>query len=302
MTYLELKRKILNLGFETDETYQEEPTIMIDAINSAMRYIANIAPIISKYQIAQYPLKNLLIGTSDTDAKHYNGLIPLVYSAENAKSLYFECSGQGELTITDDNGTRVIILDSLKAFKEYREFVKGKVNLSFAGNYSYDIKNIAVYGERFSDKIEDIPSYREYIRYNLKELTAVNNIPVFVDFVEIIKESNTTNDETYVNIKNFKIEQNCILVLDGMDKAEYSVFYKRNFILFTEETSDDFLIELDFEIENALPFLAAWYVFRDDEESKAVDWKNEAEDILARYAQKKNLTTVESAFINELGW
>jgi hypothetical protein len=183
MTLADLKRQILNLGFETADSYDEEPTILIDSINRAMREITNIFPIIGSYKIAQYPLENLLGGSYPyMDAQHYDGKSPLKYSASGCKSLYFEYTGNVTLEIQDDDGTRSVALTGGKSFNEYRAFVNGNVILTFSGPFSYDIKNIALYGEKYSDDLTDVPAYRRYVRYDFRELTRENGVPVFIDF------------------------------------------------------------------------------------------------------------------------
>jgi hypothetical protein len=303
MTYAQLKRQILNLGFETAQTYEEEPTIMVDAINRAMREITNIFPLIGKYKIAQNPLPNLLPATvCNMDVRHYDGKTPIQYTAIGAKSLYFECSGTGTLKITDDDGARVMNLSSNRAFGEYRAFVHGTVTLTFGGVYSYDIKNIAVYGEAYSDELLDISAYRQHIRYDFKALTAVNGVPVFIEFLDKVQEGDFSDGTSYRSIKDFQIEQRHILVLGGLEKAEYTVFYKKNFTPVTTSTPDAFELEIDFDKEHLLPLLAAWYVWADDEPGKAAKWRNDYEDFLSQLLSKAEVQTAQETFLNELGW
>lgn len=301
MTYAELKRQILNLGFETASTYAEEPTIMVDAINRAMREITNNFPLIDSYKIAQNPLTNILPNASECmDIKHYDGVNPLVYTATGAKALYFECSGTGTLTIVDGDGTRTVNLDGNKQYKEYREFLNGFVTLTFSGSYSYDIKNIAVYGEKYSDNLADIPAYRKNIRYDFKELTKVDTVPMFIDFLDKVQEGD--GEESYLTIKDFQVEKRHVLVLDGLAKCEYTIFYRKNFTPFTTTTPDATEVQLDYDKEHLLPLLAAWYVWADDEPSKASKWRNDYEDYTARLLAESKPDTAQEAFINELGW
>ncbi len=279
MTYKDLKRQIFNLGFEDSSTYDEEPSIIPDAINLAMRDITNIFPLIDKYEIAQYPLKSLLSSPLyNQDIKHYDGIVPVKYSATGAKSLYFECSGTGTLTITDNNGTRVIELASDRAYKEYREFVSGNVTLTFGGNYSYDIKNIAVYGELYSDKLEDIPAYRQYVRYDFRELTKQDGRYVFIDFLDKVQEGNYSDGFSYKHIQDFQREQPWTIILNGFEKVQYTIFYKKTFVLFDVATQDSFEIELPFDQQHLLPLLSAYYIWLDDDMAKAIMYYNKYEE------------------------
>lgn len=299
MTYAELKRQILNLGFETADTYDEEPTIMVDAINRSMREITNVFPLIGSYKIAQNPLPSLLPSPKENmDAKHYDGVTPIQYATTGAKALYFECSGTGTLTINENGLDRIVALDSNRAFKEYREFVSGTVTLTFSGPFSYDIKNIAVYGEKYSTELADIPAYRRYVRYDFKALTAVDGVPVFIDFLDKVQEG----DDSYLSIKDFQTEKRHVLVLDGLEKAEYTIFYRKNFVPFTSSRSDAYEVELDYDKEHLLPLLAAWYVWADDEPTKAAKCKNDYEDYAESLLKEANPQTAQEAFSNDLGW
>lgn len=303
MTYAELQKQILNLGFETKETYDEEPSIMVDAINRAMREITNLFPLVGKYKIAQNPLPNLLENPlSHLDVKHYDGKTELVYVAEGAKSLYFACSGSGTLTIEDDEGTKTLTLESNRAFKEYRAFVSGSVTLTFGGIFAYDVKNIAVYGQIYSQTLSDIPAYRPCLRYDFRELTRENDKVMFIEFMDKVEEGNYSDGLSYVSIKDFTVEERHILVLDGFKKLEYTIFYKKNFTPFTATTLPTFEIELDYDQEHLLPLLAAWYVWADDEPQKAAKWKNDYEDFASRLLSAQKSETAQEKFVNDLGW
>lgn len=199
MTFSEVKQQILNLGFETAEDYEEEATILTDALNLAMRQITNLFPLIGSYAIRQEPV------------------------------------AAGE---------------------------------------------------------------PRYLRYDFEELTrGADGTAVFIDFLELV-----TEDGEYKKTRNFTVEQRHVLVLDGLKKINGTVFYKKNFTPFTPQTAGDRKIKLDYDKEFLLPLLAAWYVWRDDERSKASECKNEYEDGVERLLSVAKPDTAEEKFINSLGW
>jgi len=236
------------------------------------------------------------------DVKHYDGKNPLQYAASGAKSLYFEYTGTVTLAIKDDAGTRTVTLNGGRSFQDHREFVTGNVTMTFSGLYSYDIKNIAVYGESYSDVLSDIPAYRKHIRYDFRKLTAQDGKDVFIDFLDQVMEGDYASGETYVSMKGFQVEKRHILVLDGTKKAEYTIFYKKNFTPITAATPDDFEFELDYDKEPLLPLLAAWYVWADDDPNKASIYKNDYEDLAAQLLSLATPDTATEAFVNDLGW
>lgn len=311
MTLGNAKQQIFNLGFETFGSYTEEPTILIDALNRAMRDITNTFPLLGKYQISQNPLPNLLPFLQSQDARKYSG-VPLEYHAQDARSFTFECDGIGTLTITDADGERVLALDSRRVYKTYRGFLRGDSTLIFSGPFSYNVKNIAIYAEAYSDLEQDIPPFRRFVRYDFKELTKIKGNPdatppthdvfTFIDFADKIQEGDSTEGATYRNAKDFHIEDRSVLVLDGFARVQYTIFYKKNFTALTEATQDDFVFELDFDKEHLLPLLAAWYVWADDEPSKASKWRNDYEDFVAKSLGEASPNNATEAFENDLRW
>lgn len=340
MTLGDVRRQILNLGFETEASYEEQESILTDAVNRAMREITNTFPLIGEYRIAQNPPKNLLPPSLDgANHWHYDGSTPVRFSADSGRALYFECSGTGTLTLTDGGGERVIELaatreptadheradheradreradraiTATREFTHYREFVSGRVSLEFSGEFAYDINNLAVYAELYSDRIGDIPPYRRYVRYDFRELTKIAGNPAavqperdvytFIDFLDKVREDGTQDGGSYRDIKDFKIEKRHVLVLDGRENAEYTVFYRRNFVPVTAETPESFEIELDYDREHLLPLLAAWYVWADDEPTKAAKWRNDYEDFAARLLATAKPSAADEPFMNDLGW
>ena len=96
-----------------------------------------------------------------------------IYSADSAKSYYFQYSGIGTATITTDDGSVVLDLDAYGTFKEYKGNIvnttNGKVTISFASNYPSTIKNLALYADAFPTDA-DVPKYGDYVTYDLREL------------------------------------------------------------------------------------------------------------------------------------
>lgn len=308
MTYADLKQEIFDLGFETEADFNEQKSIIFNSINRAMREITNRFPLIGEYKIAQNPIQNLLSNPlQNQDVKHYDGKNAITYSASGAKSLYFECSGTGKLVITDDNGERTVELasanDGIKPFKAYREFVNGNITLTFNGDYSYDIKNIAVYGELFSDILSDIPAYKQNVYYDFKELTAVNGIPVFIEFMpDPIFEGNFTDGKAYRKTQDYEIQKRHILVLNGFEKGQFTVFYKRNFVPFTETTAEDCTIEIDYDRQHLIALLASWYIWKDEEPTIAGECRNDYEDYMAQLLQATSPKVAQQEFVNAKGW
>lgn len=284
----QIKQRIYSLGFETADGASELYTNIIESINEAINVVAReIRPIYGTYKITQNPFDNLL-GISDTI--DYKGT-SLTYSCVGAKSYYFECNGNGTVTITDDVGTNTLTLTQNSRYGQFKGFCEGNVTITFSGEFSYNIRNLAVYGQKSSDLVADIPEYRKFRRYDFLELTKENGIKKFVEFADKMIEA----DGSYTSITNFTVERNSTLVLDGLTRCEYTVFYKKSHAEITETTPDTDELELDHDLHYLVPYYACYFVWLDDDERKATQYYNMYEtrrnEILGR--ETKQIATIE---------
>ena len=285
----QIKQRIYSLGFETADGASELYTNIIESINEAINVVAReIRPIYGTYKITQNPFDNLL-GISDTI--DYDGVTPKVYSCVGAKSYYFECNGNGTVTITDDAGTNTLTLTQNSLYGQFRGFANGNVTITFSGEFSYNIRNLAVYGQKSSNNVSDIPEYRKFRRYDFLELTKESGIKKFIEFADKVIEA----DGNYTSITNFNVERNSTIVLDGLEECEYTIFYKKSHTEITETTPDNTELELDHDLHYLVPYYACYFVWLDDDERKATQYYNMYEtrrnEILGR--ETKQIATIE---------
>ena len=152
MTVAELYKQVAQLGFEDS---LEDDDRFYFAANRALLQVNEVRPAISYYLINHKPLKNLLTDSTFDPVEKDDDLL---YSAEGAKSYYFEADGNGVVYIekhTDDGWSMIdmVQLESARQFVAYRgfikeagEFVGGLVRLRFTGEFLYTVKNVALYG------------------------------------------------------------------------------------------------------------------------------------------------------------
>lgn len=270
-----IKDEIYNLNYETKEDYSEKPSVITQAINRAIQRICNeVKPILGKFVISQFPFESLLPNPLyNLDMKHYSGE-PIVFSADGAKSYYFECDGTGQATIKDDAGSVAVTMTSNREFKAYKGFCNGNVTITFSGDFSYNIRNVAVYGEKLSADVKDIPPYTRNVYYDFKEITKEDGKIVFDGFAdEMVRDDNADIKP----ISDFKVMGRDTLVLNGFEKCQFSVYYKKKPTTIAESTPDDFEMELDNNIQVLLPVLASFYVWNDDNLQRATQYYNDYE-------------------------
>lgn len=273
MTVAELYKQVAQLGFEDS---LEDDDRFYFAANRALLQVNEIRPAISYYLINHKPLKNLL---SDSLFSPVEKDDELLYSAEGAKSYYFEADGNGVVYVekyTDDGWVIIdsVQLESAHAFIAYRgfikeagEFVGGLVRLRFSGEYVYTVKNVAMYDKLYSEDEADIPAYEPFTRYDISKLTD--------DFLALccppIKEA---EGNAIIN-QGYGVEGNSVILLPYNQSGVFKVLYKRRPapIVNNGEMDDKTEIDLDVELCALLPVLIAAYVWIDDEPQKSEYYK-----------------------------
>lgn len=128
----------------------------------------------------------------------------------------------------------------------------------------------------------------DILYYDMVELTKENDVVKFLEFADTPVMVGTG---VYKKFNDFEIENGSTLVMDGSIEGNFKVFYKKAHVPFTEETPDETEIELPLKVHSLLPLLTAYYVWLEDEKSKAVDYYNQYEklsqSILAKDVQPK---------------
>ncbi len=314
MTLAELYNSVAQLGFE-DSLGDEGTDRFIHAVNRAMLRVAAIRPATSSYIINHRPLNNLL----GDEFKYYEKTeSKLTITAANAKSLYFEYCGQGNLTVKlkrkESNtywSAGTIQLQKSDGFKSQRALIKtekglfvnsdtdysGDISLEFEGDYRLSLRNVALYDILYSDLASDVPAFSEYIAYDMHSL--VSDFKSFLSPPVLIDEQFEKLD------KGFYVEAETKLLLPYSWKGTYRIEYNVKPALinvFSEDVikSTD-VINLDDDLCALLPLLIASYVWLDDEPEKAqyyeTQYQIQSAEIISR---ESNRTPVE--FKSVYGW
>lgn len=125
-------------------------------------------------------------------------------------------------------------------------------------------------------EIEQDGTEEDIMYYNMPSLTQNNGV---VDFLEFADTPIKIGTDVYRKFSNYEIENDDTLVLDGRVAGTFKVFYKKAHTPITEETPNDTELELPLKAHVLVPLLAAYYVWLEDEKSKAVDYYNQYEKL-----------------------
>lgn len=118
--------------------------------------------------------------------------------------------------------------------------------------------------------------------YDMEELTREDGDMVFLSFADtpvMINNGIGKQYGAYRRYNDFEIEQDKKLVMDGSVSGNFKVFYKKAHTPFTVDTDDLEDIPLPLKAHILVPLLTAYYVWLEDEKTKAVDYYNQYEKL-----------------------
>lgn len=304
-TWGETWKRVIDLGAEKPATYIKQKEAFVRAANWAQNYIAQKAgAIVDRYTISQKNLQSALPSPlQKMDIVQHTGS-DIAYSAADIKAYYFECDGNGECVVSDDNGETTVIMTRGEGYTAYKGFAEGNVSLTFGGDYAYNLRNIALYGHITSNNEADIPPYQCYVPYNIEELTKVNGIAVFMGFADDtpIHKGNYSNGQGYHEAVDYRKEQDKIILLNNQEVGEYEVWYKRYPLPIAAATPDDYELELEANAADIVPFLMAYTLWADDSLTKATYWWNTADNMISQLIADEEGTGSKPTYENTTGW
>lgn len=112
--------------------------------------------------------------------------------------------------------------------------------------------------------------------YDMEELTKEGGDVTFLSFADTPV---MVGNGVYRRYNDFEVEQDRILVIDGSVSGNFKVFYKKAHTPFTVDTYDLEDIPLPLKAHILVPLLTAYYVWLEDEKTKAVDYYNQYEKL-----------------------
>lgn len=304
MTVSQLYNSVAQLGFSNS---LEEDSRFVFAANRALLQVNSIRPATRAYVINHKPMPNLI---KNATFKPIEKTDELCFYANDAKSYFFEADGIGALYIerfdNESNGwvkIGVHEFSSAKTFVAYKGFIKdgsdfvsGQIRMRFTGDYYYSVKCVAMYKYIYSGKVEDIPAYEPFTRYDISALASDFlglSTPLMVE----------TEGVSYVN-QGYTVENGRVILLPYENGGVFKVIYnkKPQGIERVESLSEDETpIDLDEDLSALLPLLVAAYIWIEDEPDKAQYYMtlyNESAVNIER--RKRNTSPVQIKSCN--GW
>lgn len=274
---------------------------MPQVANEALQLLSTAGKFITKsVNITQNPITNILPNALLMMNIYQHGKTDVTYSAYGATSYYFEVDSTATVLIKVDGTTVATIENTVKGdFTAYKGFITNPdsklVEIVFSGLYSYNYQNIALYDQPF-ETVGDIWPYVPEKRYDMKTLAT--------DFYKLVNSDlvyqGGFNELRYEKTSDYHWEGDSVLVLNALKRGAWKVHYHAYPQQITKDTPDSTVMSLDPEVVALLPLYMASQLYKEDEISIAVGWRNEFE--VARGLLLPNAAMGSITFVSESGW
>lgn len=246
MNYKDLCNEITALGFETELESEER---VLCAANRALNTIFTERPL---YRTLELYARKIAPVESIKKLKHVGGE-RIDVNFKDAKAYSFRTWGSGRCVIIKTGYYEVIDFSEDGAL--HRGFLHGTGIMSFVGNYSYDVYDIEIFDEIFSENKEDIPYFSDFREYEMKKYR-----DDFLAFVSM------PTDENGIKIEGALL-QDGIMRIPSDYSGKINVIYKSAPRKLTGRLSEEIILPVGCEHLPAL--LASAYVWLDDDAEKA---------------------------------
>ena len=273
-----LLEEVSALGFESET---EANSAFIVSANRALKQIFSDREVeaIARVPIARHtPASLISVYRHTPGAKQVFTLNGAAYS--------FTVCGEGKFTVTDGSGERSFSFSAKKT--DFRGFISGRAEITFRGDLSYTVFDLACYTDIYGTGEKDIPIYSKNERYDIRDYAADFVGPIGAPFCEgiTIPEAVSVSRETLTVPTDFE--------------GEIYVPYARAPRQIDLDTLAD-NIDIPIECEHLLALLTASYLWLDDDGAKAQYYMSIYRSGMADVRARKNRRTGDS-YCDVLGW
>jgi len=166
---------------------------------------------------------------------------------------------------------------------DYEEFEDLKYTYDCINRAIAQIQNQFPYLAKYEFEIDESDTGILYI-----DMTDIKGFLELANETPVIFEAQ--GDDVFRKFGDYQIEMGHTIVIKADDYAgSFRVYYNKACTEIDEETPDTFVPELPSTVHHLIPLLAAYYLWLDDDERKAVQYYNMYETELGVILQKQNM-------------
>ena len=278
MTLNDLKDELSALGFEREIAIDKS---LILAVKRALSTVYTERSVYNAFSIEHHPIMPTLVCKS------------LVHNPQciesftlSGKAYSFTASGTGTFTI--ENGSTVKEYSFSAPLYLWQDFISGEATITFSGDFSFEIFNLAVLESVRSSRKEDIFAYGEPFEYRLSEIK--ND---FHSFATLPTDADGREIESAI------LEGDKLLIPWGYN-GRINLLYK---VKAPEISIDEPDREIDMprEIEHLIALLASAYYWADDAPDKAEYYLSLYRDAM-KSVKLFNTRRLGGGYNNVTGW
>lgn len=204
-------------------------------LGGAMLFVAGQIKTVKEHSIHHAPPQNTCSGRGAVRVCEGTAVLE-----GTGKACYFEVFGSAVIRIYH-NGLLIFTEINTGGFNAYKRFlnaVSAPVRMEFSGDFTYTIKNVAIYDEAISASSEDVPVFGKTVRYTMP-----------ADF----RELKCVLREDGAEYTQFVRRGSHVIALPYQQAGEYTVRYYANPAAVTPLTPDSAVIDLP---DKAMPLVA----------------------------------------------
>ena len=271
---------------------------VIDIANDGLTEIVTTAKRKSKtIKISQNPIQPIGGLSSGFDVIQFIGNDISNNVGLNATAYYFEVDNTATIYIEEEYpSNKWNVLQTINnlvkgTYTSYKGLISGNIGrnkrLRFSGQYTYNIKNIALFNKPF-ETVSDVPNYQPYVNYDLP-----NDFFMMKDIkVENLRNITATND--------FYNEAQKTLRLNYYFSNQIDINYYAYPEQIPDTATDDYMLDIDTLGGNVLAYYVASIVKNDEDVTMSTQFQNMYETKLARLMSQDLYSVSEITNLN--GW
>ena len=178
----------------------------------------------------------------------------------------------------------------------YAEIKQNIISLGFAEEsdyqeyeelgYTYDAINRAI------SEIGQFFPYKAKYEFDIDEgdtgilYIDMTDIPGFLELADTPVLFEKDGEEVFRQFSEYETEMDNTVVIKVDDyDGSFRIYYKKQCTQISPETTDDFVPELPLKVHHLIPLLASYYLWLDDDERKAVQFKNDFDSAYSTIVQ-----------------
>ncbi len=122
-------------------------------------------------------------------------------------------------------------------------------------------------------------------------------------FVDFYGKPRISREDRILYLTDYFIEEDKKITLRGTKGDSVSIYYKKSPTQITADTNDDFVIELDKIVQPLISLLAGFFIWLDDEPTKATMYQNMYDDLKTQILEACNANReIPVRFVGGIRW